>query len=89
MWKKYEKVILDNFVNTLDGKNLAITTHRFSHAKQGSLEFWTAMNEVFVKFFNQEHILYNDCMQVIHSFSLMNILAEAKFLDFSNQIFQK
>jgi hypothetical protein len=51
IWTKYEKVILESLVDTIDAKNLAIITHQFSHAGKGSMEFWSTMNLLFAKAF--------------------------------------
>jgi nitrogen regulatory protein PII-like uncharacterized protein len=32
IWKNYETLILDKMLDQLNGKNLAIITHRYSHA---------------------------------------------------------
>jgi len=47
IWKRYEAIILDSMLESLDPKNLTIITHRFSHQKYGSLDFWAAMNDRF------------------------------------------
>jgi hypothetical protein len=51
IWSKYEKVILESLLDTIDGKNLAIITHQYSHAAKGTMEFWSAMDLLFAKGF--------------------------------------
>lgn len=47
------------------------------------------MNEIFMSAFNQEYVYFQDCTQVIHSFSLMNLVAQDKFIQFCFQLFEK
>ena len=44
VWAKYEALILGHLMSSLDAKNLALIAHRFSHASQGSIEFWNAVD---------------------------------------------
>lgn len=47
IWDYYEKLLLEEIYDSLDAKNLAMITYRFSHSKKGSLNFWAMMNERF------------------------------------------
>ena len=80
VWKKQEITVI-NILTTknIDSKNLAIIANRFSHANQGSIEFWQIIDQVFQ---NMPLSMPNmDRCLVIHSFSLMNLLSKEKFIE--------
>jgi hypothetical protein len=87
IWKKYETYILA-MLDSIDGKNLAIITNRYSHSKKGSVDFWSAINFKFSQLFN-ENLKFQDCTMIIHSFSLMNMLSKDKFIDLCFKLFER
>lgn len=87
IWSNYETLIL-TMLETLDGKNLAIITHRFSHQKKGSIEFWASINQQFSMIFN-DNLSMQDCTVIIHSFSLMNMLSKEKFIALCFSLFDR
>lgn len=87
IWAKYESLIL-TMLDSLDGKNLAIISHRYSHQKKGSVEFWASINHQFSMIFS-DNLSVLDCTIIIHSFSLMNLLSREKFISLCFNLFDR
>lgn len=84
-WARYEQAMIGHMLTTeIDGKNLAIIAHRFSHARQGSLEFWSAIDKAFQA---AQGLSNQDYCTLIHSFSLMNLLSVEKFVGICYRIY--
>lgn len=75
-------------LESLDGKNLAIISHRFSHQKKGTVEFWASINNQFSMIFG-DSLSVQDCTIIIHSFSLMNLLSKEKFISLCFKLFER
>jgi len=85
-WERYEQAMIGHMMTTqIDGKNLSIIAHRFSHARQGSLEFWSAIDKAFQA---QQVMSTQDYCTLIHSFSLMNLLSIEKFVAICYKIYE-
>ena len=86
MWSRYEKLVIDILaLQKADSKNLAIIAHRFSHAKQGSIKFWTAVDKAFASI---AHMSSYDLSMIIQAFSLMNLLSEKKFISLCSRLYE-
>ena len=84
-WARYEQAMIGHMLTTqIDGKNLSIIAHRFSHARQGSLEFWSAIDKAFQA---TQGLSNQDYCTLIHSFSLMNLLSIEKFVGICYKIY--